>query len=220
MSLTDAERKARRKARRRLARARAEGMLAGVVSMLRPGDVAVDCGANVGEVAAQLAATGARVHAFEPDPLAFAALSDRLGKADNVTLHNAAVGPEAGQGALHRAADFADDPTARTTRSTLVPGGAGMDSADTLPVTVVDLPDFLRTCLKSHDDIAFLKLDIEGAELALLDRLDRDGLLHRIRLTVAETHEGKFPALRASYKALRDRIAATYPKTRVNLEWT
>lgn len=195
-------------------------MLSGVVSMLRPGDVAVDCGANVGEVAAQLAATGAQIHAFEPDPLAFAALSDRLGKADNVTLHNAAVGAEAGQGALHRAADFAEDPTARTTRSTLLPGGAGMDSADTLQVQVIDLPDFLRTCLKTHDDIAFLKLDIEGAELALLDRLDRDGLLHRIRLTVAETHEGKFPALRASYKALRDRIAATYPKTRVNLEWT
>ena len=94
------------------------------------------------------------------------------------------------------------------------------DQVDDILCGVLTLCTRERALQPVRTGLAFLKLDIEGAELALLDRLDRDGLLHHIRLTVAETHEGKFPALRASYKALRDRIAATYPKTRVNLEWT
>ena len=40
-------------------------------------DVVFDCGANVGDVTAPLAATGATVHAFEPDPFAFGQLSRR-----------------------------------------------------------------------------------------------------------------------------------------------
>ena len=38
------------------------------------GDLAIDCGANVGHVTAALARTGAEVHAFEPNPQAFSAL--------------------------------------------------------------------------------------------------------------------------------------------------
>ena len=51
----DPLRKLKRRHKRDLRYARAEGMLSGVVSMLRPGDVAVDCGANRGDVTAQLA---------------------------------------------------------------------------------------------------------------------------------------------------------------------
>ncbi|MFM7443241.1 MAG: FkbM family methyltransferase, partial [Tabrizicola sp.] len=68
MAEEDALRKLKRRHKRDLRHARAEGMLAGIAAMLRPGDVAVDCGANRGDVTAVLAASGAVVHAFEPDP--------------------------------------------------------------------------------------------------------------------------------------------------------
>ena len=117
------QRQARRRARRRQARIRAQGMLQGVVSMLRPDDVVFDCGANVGEVTAQLVASGAQVHAFEPDPLAFAKLSERFVDAANLSLYNLAVATENGRARLHRAEDFDADPEKRTTRSSIVAGG-------------------------------------------------------------------------------------------------
>src|SRR3546814_4893063 len=45
---------------------------------LRPGDIAIDCGANVGRFTRPIAEGGATVHAFEPNPDAFAELSRNL----------------------------------------------------------------------------------------------------------------------------------------------
>ncbi|MEM1351990.1 MAG: FkbM family methyltransferase, partial [Pseudomonadota bacterium] len=92
----------RRQARNERA-AFARGLLQGVRSMLRPGDVVIDCGANIGDVAEPLAETGATVLAYEPDPYAFGRLEARLGERSNVKLHNAAVGVEAGTVRLMRA---------------------------------------------------------------------------------------------------------------------
>lgn len=43
--------------------------------LVRPGDLVIDCGANVGEFAIICARAGAHVLAFEPDPREFAALA-------------------------------------------------------------------------------------------------------------------------------------------------
>jgi len=215
------DQRAKRRQQRRLARARAQGVLSGVLSMLRPGDVVFDCGANVGEVTLPLAATGATVHAFEPDPVAFEALRARVEGFPNVRLHCAAVGLSKGRAMLRRAADFASDPEGRTVRSSILAGGRDMDEGEDgmVDVEMADLPALLRETIDQTGEVAFLKLDIEGTELDILEAMDRDSLFDKVRLTVAETHEGKFPGMRARYKALRARLA-DYPTTRVNLEWT
>src|SRR5690348_12928173 len=48
------------------------------VARLGPGDIAIDLGAHVGTITERLARTGATVHAFEPDPDAFAILSAQM----------------------------------------------------------------------------------------------------------------------------------------------
>src|SRR5437868_3391265 len=45
---------------------------------LREGDLAIDCGANVGEITARMRSSGAEVYAFEPNPQAFTALYRRF----------------------------------------------------------------------------------------------------------------------------------------------
>src|SRR5690606_38404229 len=99
-----------RRQKRNLRKPRAERYLTGICSMLRPGDLAVDCGANFGEVTARLAATGADVIAFEPDPGVFASLQTRFAEAPNVTLVNAAVGVGAGTVRLMRSDNFEANP--------------------------------------------------------------------------------------------------------------
>ena len=73
--------------------------------------------------------------------------------------------------------------------------------------------------IDNRGEIAFLKMDIEGAELEILEAMEKKGTFEAVRCTVAETHENKFPDLADRFAALRDRISNTYSKARVNLDW-
>jgi FkbM family methyltransferase len=215
----DALRKLKRRHKRDLRYARAEGMLAGVVSMLRPGDVAVDCGANRGDVTAQLAASGAEVHAFEPDPYNIEKLTERFAGVANVHLHAAAVGTAAGSIRLMRAANWDANPDLASVKSTVVTGGQNIADGDGIDVAVIDFPAFLQGLFVAHGRVAFVKMDIEGAELDLLSALLEARTFDHIQLTVAETHERKFKDLRPRFAALRAAMADAYPPTCVNLDW-
>lgn len=199
----------------------AKGLMQGICSMLAPGDVVMDCGANVGAVTAPLAATGAHVHAFEPDPYAFEQLTKRTKGMENVTLHNAAVGVSSGTIKLMRAANFDDNPASGSVKSTVVSGGRNIDESEgaVIDVDLVALPDMIREIAGKSGEVAFLKMDIEGAELELLEHMQEHALFDMVRLTVAETHEFKFRDLRPRFDALRAAVTEAYPITRVNLDW-
>jgi FkbM family methyltransferase len=215
----EALRKLKRPHKRDLRHAWAEGLLQGVVAMLRPGQVVVDCGANQGDVTALLASPGAEVHAFEPDPYNLAKLTERFAGAGNVHLHAAAVGVTAGTVRLLRAANWTEKPDQASVKSTVVAGGHNISASDAIEVPQINFPAFIRGLVDRHGSVAFLKMDIEGAELELLEDLHRQRLLDGVRLTVAETHERKFRDLRPRFATLRATIAAAYPPTRVNLDW-
>lgn len=67
--------------------------------LMRPGDLVVDAGANIGALAIPLALAGARVLAVEPQPELFDLLLLNVqlaGVADRVACHNVALGAEPG----------------------------------------------------------------------------------------------------------------------------
>lgn len=208
-----------RRAKRNQRKAWAEGYLQGICTLLRPGDLAVDLGANKGEITARLAATGADVVAFEPDPLTFAGLRDRFAGAENVTLVNAAAGVGSGTVRLMRADNFADNPEGASVKSTILDGGRRIDADNSVEVPLIDFPQWVRGQVATRGSIAFVKMDIEGGELDILEAMLRDGLFADIRGLVAETHERKFKDMRDRYKALKAAIAGAEPSGKVNLDW-
>jgi FkbM family methyltransferase len=208
-----------RRLKRNLRKAEAEGYLAGVAAMLRPGDLAIDCGANMGVVTAVLAESGADVVAFEPDPFAFETLTAKFGDHPRVTLVNAAVGVAAGTVKLMRAANFAGNPTGASVKSTILDGGRQIDAGNSVEVALIDFPAYLRDRIAERGEVAFVKMDIEGAELDILETMDRDGLFGPVRCLVAETHERKFKDLRGRFRTLRQTFAEKYDPRRVNLDW-
>lgn len=118
----------------------------------RPGDSVVDVGANIGEVAivfSQRVAAG-RVLAFEPHPRVFQYLLGNLAlnQCGNVTARNLALGAAAG---VVRMSDDKRDDMNRITQS----------GAIEIPCSTLDaeLP---------AEPVAFLKIDVEGSELAVL----------------------------------------------------
>ena len=208
-----------RRHRRNMRKATAEGFLSGVAAMLRRGDLAIDCGANLGVVTEVLAATEADVLAFEPDPWAFGRLQERFADHPRVTLVNAAVGARAGTVKLMRAENFADNPAGASVKSTILDGGRAIDATNFVEVELVDFPALVVEKAAEYGEIAFVKMDIEGAELDILEEMERRELFGPVRSMVVETHERKFKELRPRFRELRARIAGAFPKSRVNLDW-
>jgi FkbM family methyltransferase len=199
----------------------ANGLIDGIASMLKPGDVVCDCGANVGKITAALAASGATVHAFEPDPHALEILRAKFEGVGNVILHPVAVGDALGSVTFYRTTQHDDSPTQSGQGSSLFAGHAATGKHNTVETSVemIDFPAFLADLLAQGASVPFVKLDVEGAELKILRKMLDQGLFDRIHLTVAETHELQVPSLADQFAVLRADVSARYPKTRVNLDW-
>ncbi len=208
-----------RRQKRNLRKAWAEGYLTAITAMLKPGDLAVDCGANMGVVTERLATTGADVVAFEPDPFAFKTLEQKFANLPNVTLINAAVGVGSGTVRLMRADNFGDNPEGASVKSTILDGGRRIDAENAVEVPLIDFPSWVADQVKARGEVAFIKMDIEGAELDILEKMDTEQLFQNVRCLVAETHERKFKDLRDRYKALRDKVSESYAPGKVNLDW-
>ncbi|SHJ02845.1 methyltransferase, FkbM family [Palleronia salina] len=208
-----------RKQERNMRAAEARGFLAGVCAVLRPGDIVMDLGANLGEVTAPLAETGAHVVAYEPDPWTFGQLRDRFDGTDNVELVNAAVGATSGTVRLMRAENFDDNPEGASVKATIVGGGRSIDAEASVEVPLLSFADEVARLTRGDGRIAFCKMDIEGAELDILEDIVARKSLDPVQTLVAETHENKFKALRPRFRALRDAAAEAYPRRRLNLDW-
>ncbi len=117
------------------------------------GDLAVDIGANVGEVSLILARRGLRIIAVEPDPLEFKALISNL--PDGARCFQEALWSEPRRMELHLANDSGD---------TSLLGEEGR--AVSVSVTTLDL--LLSGEAPQGVDIGLLKLEAEGAEPEVL----------------------------------------------------
>jgi hypothetical protein len=94
-----------------------------------------------------------------------------------------------------------------------------VDQDNTVEVPLIDFPSLVRAEVAKRGCIAFIKMDIEGAELDVLEAMERENLFTNIRGLVAETHEHKFKDLRPRYRKLREMIARSHPSGRISLDW-
>jgi FkbM family methyltransferase len=169
-----------------------------VQRLLAPGEVFWDIGANVGYfslVAAAALGPRGRVVAFEPGTASFARLSDNLALNDcgNVSAYNLAAAAAAGEARLYRAEDIAD------TGASLY--GPGPEAAPFEVCRTVSLDDFSRE--QNLPFPALIKMDVEGAELAVLE--GAAGLLAAARpLLLLEMEEKTLAAAGASKDKIQD----------------
>jgi FkbM family methyltransferase len=178
--------------------------------------ICIDLGANVGVISEQLADSGAHVHAFEPDPWAFEQLRNRLAGRTNVTTHNAAIGVRDGTITLMRDPSFGSNPAATSQGTSAFHSNMWqVGQPEQFEVECVDIRRFLRSLGR---DVDLVKIDIEGAEVELLEALldaPEKSLIHTM---FVETHEAQMPELRPRLRAIRQRAKAiTRPV--IHLNW-
>ena len=176
------------------------------VAQLKPGDIAIDCGANVGKFTVPMAKTGALVYAFEPNPHAYAELVRATAAYPNVKALQAAATTEPGPVKLYLHRYSEDDPVHFSSGSTLVAGKRNVRADQFTMVEGVPFAQFIKGL--GGRRVRLLKMDIEGAEVAVLNQLLDEGLHERIDQVFVEVHDRQNTTLAEPTRRLRERLAA------------
>ena len=180
------------------------------------GMTCIDLGANIGEYTRKMASGTKQVIAFEPDPWAYAALQINVADLDNVKIENAAAGTSERTVLLYRHARFEENPAWSSQSSSVISSHSDISEEGAIEIRQVD---FIRYLENLNEDIGLLKIDIEGAEVDILEALfDRPDILNRIDHIFAETHERLITGHELRVNALRER-AKLIKQPYINLYW-
>ena len=157
-----------------------------------PHRLAVDIGANRGDVSSRLLQVGYQVYAFEPFPAVIDKLKNRLGNHPNFRLFPFALGSENQTQELHIATDETPDNTyqdasfySSLTKHSL---SEGLVFTDTISVTVKTLAS-LHDAEELPKDIGLVKIDTEGFDLEVIKGMGN----YRYPVVVAEFWDQNFP---------------------------
>ena len=184
---------------------------------IQPDDIIIDCGANIGDITNYFQWRGARVIAFEPNKFAYEILQKRFEENTRVTcLEGGVAAPDqCGEVKLFLHENAQKDQVTYSTGSSIVQDKNNVNAEDYIMVKLIDLCKFIEGLKKP---VKLLKIDIEGAEIDLLNALIDKGIAQDIPHIFAETHEEKVPSLRESTRKLKQRI--TDEKLfNINLNW-
>lgn len=159
--------------------------------LLKPGDLAVDVGANVGYMtslfSARVSALG-RVEAFEPHPRLFARLRQNvqsLGTVSgptNIRVYDVALGSQDGTAHLVEPPSFGvNEGTATVARGTAMPDS---DGGNRFEIRIARFDGLFADC-----KIALLKVDVEGFEAEVLAGAERSLAQGKIQNVIYEAHD-------------------------------
>ena len=195
---------------------------------LKPSDTVIDCGASIGETTAILARKRSKVFAFEPDTAAFEILEEKFRHRANVVCLNKVVLDSNKTTRLYPSeqrvrSDALPPPTWwrysgdawYSVSSSIVPEKRGITTDTWEEVETINLSEFI---LKLGCVVKILKMDIEGAEVAVLRGLTSSNAMRMVRHLFVETHENQIPEIKKDIREILTELTK-FPQLTVHSDW-
>ena len=184
---------------------------------IHPHDLVIDCGANIGKITDYFIKRGADVIAFEPNSIAFTHLKEKFNNIPNVRIINKGVAGRSfvGKTKLFMHQESKKNPLLYSTGSSIVKDKNNVNQNDFQIIEIINLAQFIKDLDKP---IKLLKIDIEGAEIDLLNDLIDKHIIQDIPYVIVETHEKKIPSLLEPTNKLKKRILDEN-LSNINLDW-
>lgn len=184
-----------------------------LANTMSPNDVVLDFGAHVGNATIEFAQRAKHVHAFEPNPETFGELQRQTARYTNVTLHNKIISDKAGVETLFfenvkRGKHFEG--------STIMEGKTNVSYENRVDVEALDVSDFVKSL---GEPVACVKMDIEGAEYRVLDRLLETGAIHDIGRLYVECHVDRIPGLAKAKEKTLEHAKAEGVLDKLDFDW-
>lgn len=190
--------------------------LQSVLKGLSESSVIIDCGANVGDISFLFAKSRAKVFAFEPDPLAFQVLKQRTEGFSNITCYQKAVSTINGTTRMFYHKERAQiNHEAYSVSSSIIGEKVNIDSNNYIEIETIDLSEFINSI---QGQIAVVKMDIEGAEIEVMEKLIKNETYKKVDLFLVETHETKIPGHYEKVAKLKHLLATKSIKN-IKLNW-
>lgn len=173
--------------------------------------VAIDCGTHSGLITDLFLSFGLEVHSFEPNAYLYSILKNKYQNNPLVTLNKAAVSDKCGKAKfiLHNSISQGNCIALDNMQIT--------QSQDFDEVEIIDLVEYITKNILPKR-IFMLKLDIEGAEFGVMDRIIETKLYEKIDYIACETHERYFTDGKAKIENLHSKITQNNI-TNIFLDW-
>lgn len=148
--------------------------------------ICIDCGTHAGLVSDILLQCGGKVYAFEPNRILFAMLEKKYANNPNIILHPYALSNKNGKTTFLSYSSISQG-------NRIVDNANANDCNEAYEVEVIGLVEYIHNnILNKYERIYFLKLDIEGAEFEIMDKILATELYKKIDFIACETHERYF----------------------------
>ena len=184
------------------------------LGFLQKGSLVIDAGANVGEFTKLFLDKGFKVHAFEPDTIALKELKKKCETSKELKLYEAAVGLKNERQKLYRYRKFDESNPYSTQGSSLLNYRSGKNK----PFIEIKVIDFIEYLKQQTENISLLKMDIEGIEIDILNKIIDEDLHKKIKFIFVETHERFSHSLGLETAKLKLRIKKLKIRN-INLDW-
>lgn len=183
-----------------------------VMDLVDENCVCIDCGANTGQETIPWAKKGAEVYAFEPHPECFKILKEKTARYDKVHLYEKGVWHRNSTMNLYLREGAGEMGVSES--SSLLKSKPNVDEDSYVKVEIIDLVEFIRELDKRVD---VLKIDIEGAEIELVQKIIDTKIYEKIGLILVETHE-QIEEIAEDIERLRN-LVSKLGIDNINMEW-
>ncbi|MFC1771569.1 FkbM family methyltransferase [Candidatus Margulisiibacteriota bacterium] len=171
----------------------------------------IDCGAHIGEsilYAQHVFGKNIRSYSFEAIPKLADNLKTAYSNNTDIKVFNNIVWIKNEVKKIYCSKEFTDGSSVYHEKKT-----GGLDKNVSIEVTAINLSEWIRSNFKKTDFI-ILKLDIEGAEYEVLNKLITDGTIEYINILCGEFHCDKIDTKRMRF--LKNKIDIYFNKNKIN----